>query len=384
MSREDSAVPPRDVWVVMLDQLPLEPVVAVNGETIALDSPPQCNSSKFSAFDDLDLRSTFFEQYMVQDVRADATITDILGGIERVQQFQRCLSDASCRISHLRLICSDNPAVDQVTLHESHLCGDGSAGKLTEHIFHVDEYGADQAELEQFCGHALKHSNLVWIDVRTLATEHRLNAAESVVRWISRMRSDPQGEPAKLPVIILSSLRGFHRKIHRPFKATGDEGLVHAPLWIDSGASHACRIQKLVGSFDLLPTLAQYLTGVIPIAQKVTKNGDGSPPGLNNLSSIPLSLVNVSQSSRIEKDRLLAMTGDSWNALRSQQYLLVRSTMSALTVAAEGCENPTGADNQADRHLYLKPDDVWNVNDAIVSYAAIADEMENAECRSAT
>jgi hypothetical protein len=28
------------------------------------------------------------------------------------------------------------------------------------------------------------------------------------------------------------------------------------------------------------------------------------------------------------------------------------------------------------RRLYLKPDDVWNVHDSIVTYEAVADEMD--------
>jgi hypothetical protein len=37
---------------------------------------------------------------------------------------------------------------------------------------------------------------------------------------------------------------------------------------------------------------------------------------------------------------------------------------------------PVDESQATTRHLYLKPDDVWNVHDVIVAYDAIADELE--------
>jgi hypothetical protein len=70
-----------------------------------------------------------------------------------------------------------------------------------------------------------------------------------------------------------------------------------------------------------------------------------------------------------ESDRLLRLVGDSWSALRSQQYLLVTAEMQD--------QNAKTMDLGLDRRrLYLKPDDVWNVHDSIVTYEAVADEMD--------
>jgi hypothetical protein len=72
-----------------------------------------------------------------------------------------------------------------------------------------------------------------------------------------------------------------------------------------------------------------------------------------------------------ESDRLLRLVGDGWSALRSQQYLLVS--------AEKQDQDSEAMDSGLDRRrLYLKPDDVWNVHDSIVTYEAVADEMDAA------
>jgi hypothetical protein len=87
-----------------------------------------------------------------------------------------------------------------------------------------------------------------------------------------------------------------------------------------------------------------------------------------------MSLVSVCEHHKPLPDRLLRLVGDSWTALRTQQYLHVQPE--AQKDPSCNPEAPPEETARTTRRLYLKPDDLWNVNDAVVSYAEIANQME--------
>ena len=178
-------------------------------------------------------------------------------------------------------------------------------------------------------------------------------------------------------VLIVSSQRGYERSIKDPFFTSCDEGLIHAPLWIERPVGHSCRVQSLAASFDLLPTVLEFLTGMTQQALITDSIADRATHVLTELSGQSLSLASAILSFCPGKDRLIRLKGKNWTALRSQQYLLV--------FPEDVAPNDTEVDRttSADRHqrparkLFLKPDDIWNVHDVIVTYESIADEMQS-------
>ncbi len=120
------------------------------------------------------------------------------------------------------------------------------------------------------------------------------------------------------------------------------------------------------------------MTGLAPekLISSTADKDQASTRVLTDLDGNSVSLVTAVQSFCPGNDRLLRLTGDSWAGLRSQQYLLVRMTQSDSLQIMESENEPEPAEVSV-RHLYLKPDDVWNVQDMIVAYEAIADEMES-------
>jgi len=383
---DSPALSPRQVWVLMFQQLPADPADPGNHAAEMAENPGVSVSSEYSAFDDLDKSSTFFEQYVIQDVRNSATAHEVLGGTDSITLFRQQLRTAGASVVHLRLVLTDNSAnhVSPDATHsdppqQSLVFAQESGVFFTEHHIQGTDKTAETGSVDPAVRDAMNSADLIWVDawIQTESAEFRRRAAALAVQWIQQMRSPGQTEERPHDVLLVSSLRGPGRTIAAPFTSTGDEGLVHAPLWIDYGASHSCRLQCLAGSFDFLPTVLEYVTGLAPAKQLSTTadKDQASSRVLTDLDGNSVSLVTAVQSFCPGSDRLLRLTGDSWVGLRSQQYLLVRMTQSDNRQIVESEIDPEPAEASL-RHLYLKPDDVWNVQDMIVAYEAIADEME--------
>jgi len=391
----ESALSRRHVWALMFNQLPSDPACSGNQipKTPGESGDAAQSTSEYSPFDDLDQCSAFFEQYVIQDVRESATIQEVLGGAERVDSVQTQLRESGSAIVHLCLIVADEtPAglspdpTHSGASQKSELFGQDRNVSFAELRIPRTGHPGEPVPLHDAVRDAIVAADLIWVEthIQTESADSGLNAAEVAVRWVQQMRSMAKSHERPNDVLLVSSLRGPGRQINSPFTSIGDEGLVHAPLWIDYGSSHSCRIQSLVGSFDFLPTILEYVTGITPAEQhsqpdvESTTSDHASQTGsrvLTNLDGAPISLVTAAESFCPGRDRLLRLTGDSWTALRSQQYLLVQTTQ---------CDHPQTADSETGaepgevpiRYLYLKPDDVWNVQNMIVAYEAIADEME--------
>ena len=371
--------PARKVWVLMFDQLPAEDADRKTTEPAADTGTAASNEPVFGPFDDLDLQSAFFEQYMLQDARKSAAMTDILGGAEAVSRFAARIRTANKSAHVLRFVCASGRS-GEVPLPQSQgnfLTNHGISTRLVERIIPTSSNACDEIEEADFhddpelCS-ALT-ADLVWVDAQTGSAKYP-QAAAAMLKFIQRLRFETTPDASVRPVLIVTTLRGNAWGVAAPFIPGLSESQIHVPLWIGNGTGHACRIQALTGSFDLLPTLTEYLTGTSPARDPAAVDDDKLPDGSVRLSGRPVSLVCVCEHQRMLPDRLLHLTGDSWIALRTQQYLLVHPGPKP---------NPSDASSQSpdeerttSRRLYLKPEDVWNVNDAIVAYAGIADQME--------
>ena len=104
-------------------------------------------------------------------------------------------------------------------------------------------------------------ADLVWFDVQDRTSKNEMGWSASILGEVLELRRSVSPDPTEQPILIVSSLRGSSRTVAPPFVGGCDESLIHVPLWIDEGNGHARRLQKLAGSFDLLPTLAEYLAG---------------------------------------------------------------------------------------------------------------------------
>jgi hypothetical protein len=351
-----------------------EKKLAAGDHSLAVEKAEVTSQKAYTAFDDLDMRSAFFEQYLIQDARSGSTTADVLGGEETVLTFQQLLTQHGFLMVNIVLSKTDqwadtdaDPPVlkgfepDANTIHIS-LKSPSEQGELLSERIVADSRFRD--------------ADLLWIDVRNGSSKPDSSWSESIAGEIAKLRHRFFGDPAEQQILIVSSLRGPSRTVAPPFIGGCEESQIHVPLWIDDGKGHARRLQKLAGSFDLLPTLADYLKGEpvdessrVPTGAPVSGDKDAESKDAATLAVGPQSLRPMLKEFDYESDRLLRLVGDGWSALRSQQYLLVSAEMQD--------QNAKTMDLGLDRRrLYLKPDDVWNVHDSIVTYEAVADEMD--------
>jgi hypothetical protein len=343
---------------------------------LAVDKAEVTAQKTFTAFDDLDMRSAFFEQYLIQDARSGITTADVLGGEETLRTFLQLLKQHGFRIASIVLGKVD-PGAD-IDSDSALLKGcEPGAASIQISLNSPAEEGGLLSE-RVVADSRIRDANLLWIEVRNGRSNQDSSWSELIAGEIEKLRQRFFGEPADYPILIVSSLRGPARTVRPPFIGGCEESLIHVPLWIDDGKGHTRRLQKLAGSFDLLPTLTDYLMGEpqdehmrAPTGAPLAGDEDAESKDAVSLATGPQSLRPMLRDFHGESDRLLRLVGDGWSALRSQQYLLVS--------AEKQDQDSEAMDSGLDRRrLYLKPDDVWNVHDSIVTYEAVADEMDAA------
>ena len=99
----------RSVWVLMFESLSLEFVC--RDSTLINEGKPEDNSETvennptgdeaatilkraYTSFDDLDIGSSFFEQYLIQDARGGVKVAEIFGGEEALVHFRQLLRNS--------------------------------------------------------------------------------------------------------------------------------------------------------------------------------------------------------------------------------------------------------------------------------------------------
>lgn len=321
------------VWLVLFDPLP--------------ELHPQNPSA---AIEDLESRSLVFEQYLIQDIRPQATLDDYLGGADAVSGWAQGLRLSAGGAVWLQLATDDVEA--------SVFTAPAIVAALQPVVFRLS---AQQPDLfPERLLESLRNARLVLVTVR-------LQATDQMLAWLEQLAtaaSSGQG----VPMWLVTGFRGPSRPLSSPFAGGADESEFHVPLWWTEPLSAGTRLQSLCGSFDLLPTLAELLTdhrettaldaGSVAVATEIAAETASSP-------CAPVSLLSPQLQGTSGGERLLKLCHNSWQGFRTSQYFLVQPRET----------QPEDAGEFAGQQLYLKPEDYWNVNNSIVSYAEIAREM---------
>jgi hypothetical protein len=332
---------PRSVWLVLFDPLP----------AVITESTDPASA----AFDLLEASGIVFEQYVVQDVRSVATLDDYLGGAAAIRNW--CRAAGVLRGSVVWL---------QVSAEVSCSVGVFSAPELL---------AATQAEVVQLSVRdllqpaaglmrAVETAGLVIVSVRLSSDAVPATAAEVVTQLQSLAAGLCGNSRGAEPVWLVTGFRGVPRPPEAPLESGADEAFLHVPLWVTAAESAGTRLQTLCGSFDLLPTVGELLSPGCAAAGE-TAAADG-----------PVNLLAGEYQRFDHTPRLLQLQHDMWTGRRTSQYFLVQPvSVRGEASCVEGVGAEPGSDDLPEPRLYLKPDDYWNINNSIVAYREIAEQM---------
>ncbi|HLQ44874.1 MAG TPA: sulfatase-like hydrolase/transferase [Planctomycetaceae bacterium] len=196
---------------------------------------------------------------------------------------------------------------------------------------------------------------------RLLATVERLFADDRPLLIVVGTAGESLGESEPLPLAHVDT---------SPSQETWrlrDE-LVHTPLLIAHATRDAVgsRRQELVQTVDVAPTLLEWF-GIAGVAT------GGSPVGVSDVRSL-LPLVRNEEVSWREVVYLRDCAGHA--AMRTQEFLLVERN-AARMIQREGLAEQGDA-GAASCQLFLKPEDVWELNDVAEQHPEQVAMMRNA------
>lgn len=335
MSDFSPAAPQRPLWLLLFDPLP-----AITEASPAADH---------TAFDQLEASGIVFEQYLIQDVRASSSLEDYLGGAEAIQRWANLTQLSSESLIWLQICPPSDAEIDSGLITAPAL-----TALVNNRVLRLspDQLAQPDSELTS----ALHHARLVLITATICDAAAPLQAASQVLAQLQTL-ADRLFSPLSAPQWLVTGFRGQSKTIEPPLESGADEPLFHVPLWCSSPESAGTRLQWLCGSFDLLPTIAELLR-----PEFSTLVAD-SPPA----PQAPLSLLTVQRQHPENAARLLRILHDQWTGLRTSQYFLVQPAL--------GDEPEHGPSEPPPQKLYLKPEDYWNINNCIVAFAEIAEQM---------
>ena len=343
------------VWVVIFDQLTVD-----------------------EACDQLDLESTFFEQFMLQDVRSTAGAADLFGGDPAFIKLAGAMAASDQSASLISLTVNDRTAVDDCVRDDL----EAAMRRCGVPVIAVAACccgGREASKQLASCSIEVSSpvsANLVWIEASVAMSLDSANGRQRVLDFVEDLLRGRAEQSAKLPVLIVTSRRGDDCEVRKPLQSGLSENRIHAPLWIRHGAEHACRVQALAGSFDLLPTISEFLSHALPSGNFVpsaisgtTEESESPVDEMSSpLSSSPTSLDRLCGAPQVCPDRLLKLCGDGWKAARTENFLLVIS-------GSRKTESDGHDSEESSRRLFVKPDDRFNVSDVAGTYATVADEL---------
>jgi hypothetical protein len=336
LSDSSSAATQRPVWLLLFDPLP----------TITEASP----ADDHAAFDQLEASGIVFEQYLIQEVRASSSLDDYFGGAAAIQEWADAAELSSASLIWLQ-ICPPSDAEIESGL----VTAPALTALMNNRVLRlsVDQLRQPDSALSS----ALQAAKLVLITAAICDAAAPLQAASQVLAQLQTL-ADRLFSPLSAPQWLVTGFRGQSKTIEPPLESGADEPQFHVPLWCSNPESAGTRLQWLCGSFDLLPTIAELLRPEIstPVAD--------SPPALQ----APLSLLTVRRQHPENAARLLRIQHDKWTGLRTTQYFLVQPELQEQADSDDLSESPRPK-------LYLKPEDYWNINNSIVAFTEIADQM---------
>lgn len=350
------------IWLVLFDPLP----------ELHAESPS-------AALECLESRSLVFEQYLIQDVREQATLDDYFGGAEAVSSWAEALRLSAGRNVWLQLAADDSPATRAAA---AVVTAPALVAALQPDVFRLQTHLPEMFPESLLKSVSKAHLVLVTVRLRTLPVQEsesvsnpfsaadQKQAVDHTLASLERLAATACHEK-EAPVWLVTGFRGPSRPLTSPFESGADESQFHVPLWWTEPLSAGTRLQSLCGSFDLLPTLAELLckheeateldASEEAVATKVAAETRAEP-------CAPVSLLSPQLEGTAGGERLLKLRHDSWQGLRTSQYFLVQPR-------EKPSEDAEDSGEFAGQQLYLKPEDYWNVNNSIVSYAEIAREM---------
>jgi len=335
--------------------------------------------------DQLDLESTFFEQFMLQDMKSTAGRADLFGGESAFQKLATVMTASEQSAVLIRLTANGRGADDNCEREDM----DAAMRRCGVPVNSVVDFHCGQTEASQPQTSwssevsSVVSANLVWIEASSGLASESANGPRDILRFVEGLLRIRSSQHAKPPVLIVTCRIGDDLQVREPLQCGVSENRMHVPLWIRHGAAHACRVQALAGSFDLLPTVAEFLGHTLPhegVRPRVTSgmasenasdasDADESPLSSPlQLSADPMSLVRLCGAPQVCTDRLLKLSGDGWKAARTEHFLLVISDPAKTESDGHDSE-------ESSRRLFVKPDDRFNVSDVAGTYVTVADEL---------
>ena len=368
------------VWVLIFDRYPVD-VASLESQCIG-GLTPAAHQQHEDPFDRLDLESTCFEQFLLQDVRSNISADKVFGGEAAFRKLAEAMTAARQTASLVSLKVHGALITDHADSNamESSLrrCGmplhaaislDCSNRDIAASVGDGDEH-ADRAFL----------SNLVWMEACIVSAANAADAAMKVLDSVFMRLQSRSAHDGHCPVLMVTFRRGDERDVREPLKSGTADNRMHVPLWIHPHAGHACRVQTLAGSFDLLPTIETFLGSA-------DASDEASPPDVDQIADLSERVVASAQqlspdarslaflcgAPQVCPDRLLKLHGDGWKGARTEEFLLLiserrQSDTDKTESDGDGSEEPS-------RRLFVKPDDRYNVNDLSGTYATAADEL---------
>jgi hypothetical protein len=334
-------------------------------------------------FDRLDLEATCFEQFLLQDVRSNAGPLEVFGGEPEFSELANIMT-AMNRDACLITISTDDTNTSVITLND-HQGMESSLRSSQMPLLSLSnpDVGNSRKTVnsspESSRMDVAFSANLVWIEARNSTSRQPAQAASIILDFVYDRLTSCFGIEQRCPVLLVTFRSGNDFIVSEPLKCGLSEESVHVPLWIRPNAGHACRVQALAGSFDLLPTITTFL-GSTQATEEV------SPPDVPQISDVsvrevastllssdPRSLAFLCGAPQVCSDRVLPLRGDNWTAARTERFMLVISD-DTKTINSQ-TESDGDSSEEPSRRLYVKPDDRFNVNDVSRTYATVVEEL---------
>ena len=373
------------VWVLIFDQYPIDFAF----EELREQQESQCSEGPTSTarqesagpFDRLDLESTCFEQFLLQDVRSNISVAEVFGGEAAFRKLADALTEAGQTACLASLTVEDT----LFTVHEGSSAMESSlrgCGIPLHAAIRLDCSNHDAASAADGSHDADRAflANLVWMEAPIASSANAANAAKRVLDTVFKRLQTRSMHEGHCPVLMVTFRAGEDRDVREPLKSGMAENRVHVPLWIHPHAGHACRVQALVGSFDLLSTIETFLGSASasdeaspPDVAQIADSSERVVTAEQQLSSGPRSLAFLCGAPQVCPDRLLKLHGDEWEGARTEEFLLVIPDRSPSNM--DKTESDGDDSEEPSRRLYVKPEDRYNVNDVSGTYATAADEL---------
>ena len=369
------------VWVLIFDRYPGDVASQESRESHSTEGlTPAAHHGCENAFDRLDLESTCFEQFVLQDVRSNLSAAGVFGGEAAFRKLAAAMTAAGQTASLISLTAEgallEDHEVSKALESSLRGCGIPLHAAIGLDCSHRDATADDGLTNDDRAFLA----NLVWMEASIASSANVAASTKMILDFVFRRRQSCSAQEGHCPVLMVTFRAGDDRDVREPLKSGVAENRMHVPLWIQPHAGHACRVQALAGSFDLLTTIETFLGSAgasdeasPPDVAQIADSSERVVASAQQLSTDPQSLAFLCGAPQVCPDRLLKLHGDGWKGARTEEFLLVIST----NIESEsGKTEGDGADSkEPSRRLFVKPEDRYNINDVSGTYATAADEL---------